>query len=127
MEKSKKISGWFISWEGVGNHVKMPPDEIARIILINQNGRPDRPEPIADFMEMYYISTLHLDDKISWRSPRLRKTFPYRSKITSNKAKNGYIISCGHNPYIFAEYRRDVAIPIRDYPAWFPNKTSTID
>src|SRR3989344_1873161 len=110
--KNKKISGWFIYWFGTSN--KIPSDEMARIILIDQNRNPDKPEPIADFIEKYYISTLYLSDKIALASPRARRNFAYKSKISSNK--NGYIISCGHNPMIIAEYRKDVSIPTKEYP-----------
>lgn len=116
--KKQKISGWFIYWFGTSN--KIPSDEMARIILIDQNRRPDRPDPIADFIEKYYISTLYLSDKIALASPRARRSFVYKSKISLNKNKDGYIISCGHNPMIMAEYRKDVSAPNKEYSTWFP-------
>ena len=117
INKKQKISGWFISWTGTN----VPHDELDRIIFIDQNRRPDNPEPIADFVEKYYISTLYLSDKIALSSPKARRNWSYKSITEYNKNKNGYIISCGHNPAIFAEYRKKVPMPDKDYPTWFPN------
>lgn len=91
---------------------------MARIILIDQNRRLDRPEPIADFIEKYYISTLYLSDKVALASPKARRNWNYKSRTAYNK--NGYIISCGHNPMIIAEYRKDILVPNREYSTWFP-------
>jgi hypothetical protein len=116
--KKRKISGWFISWFGTSN--KIPSDEWDRIIFINQNGRPDKPEPILDFIEKYYISTrLYLSEKISLRKPKARESWrEHNNKYAINYKKNTIIY--GDNPCIVAEYRKNVLVPDRDYPTWFP-------
>ena len=117
-KKIKNISGWFIYW--FGTSTKIPSDEMARIIFIYQYIKRDRPEPIADFVEKYYISTMYLSEKIALASPKSRRNWNSKSKTEYNKKKNGFIISCGHNPMIIAEYRENFPVPDKDYPTWFP-------
>lgn len=112
----KKISGWFIVWNGT----KVPSNEMEKVIFIDQNGKPNNTAPIADFVEKYYISTLSLGDKISLASPKKRRDWHYKSRVEYNKKKKAYIISCGHNPWITAEYKKDIPIPDKEYKAWFP-------
>lgn len=118
LKKVRKISGWFIYWSGTSN--KIPSDEMARIIFIDQNRKPYNPEPIANFVEKYYISTMYLSEKIALASPKERKRWNYKSRTEYNKNKDGYIISCGHNPMIMADYRKNFSISNKDYPTWFP-------
>ena len=104
----------------MGTSKEIPSDEMARIIFIDQNRKPYNPEPIADFVEKYYISTMYLSEKIALASPKARRDWYYKSRTERNKNKDGYIIFCGHNPFIVAEYRKNVSIPNEDYPTWFP-------
>lgn len=116
-KKPKFISGWFIYWFDI--HKRLPEDEWARLILIDQNRHPDKPEQIAEFITKYYLSFQYLSDKIKYKSPKSRMGFEYKAKI-GKKKDGGYTISCGHNYEIFAEYRKEVEIPDEDYPAYFP-------
>jgi len=118
--KKQKISGWFIYWFGTNN--KIPYDEWARIILIDQTRNPNKTKQVLDFVEKYYISTMYLSEKIALASPKARRDYRnMKGKVEEYiKNKNGYIISYGHNPMIIAEYRKNVSMPDKDYPTWFP-------
>lgn len=114
--KARKISGWFIYWEGIN----LSSDEWSRIIFIDQTRNPEKPKYIKDFVEKYYISTMYLSEKINLISPKTRLKWINGSKINYNKDGSINCISCGHTPYIVAQYRKNVPVPDKDYPTWFP-------
>lgn len=102
----KKKSAWLITWEHAGSENS---DLIERIIAIRDSRTSS--DKIKDFVEQHYIAVNYSPaEKMHYSSHRRDNPYP----ADYFRHSKGWVwtarIHCGHNPYIYARFVRNLRL-----------------
>lgn len=97
---------WLITWEWTGDHVKIEGPIIAIFSSRKSNSF------IKEYVEHFYEMTVSPLSEIAYFANRKRKR-PYKAKCDIiNNIPHEFMITCGHNPHIYARQVSEFNIQI---------------
>lgn len=102
--KARKIEGWLVTWEWIGDHAKRD-DKVAAIL--NPRFSAERVRELVELLYLTQNSTL--SERMNWARDKHLNPYPAQFHTLDGVPWQGQI-HCGHNPFLFARLVDDLAV-----------------